>query len=91
MEVAIGANYFPERGLGPMPPTDALLYRLYESEYMLFSIPCSHCAGVGSNYTTDGTPTLQSLPSSDGLSRALSTRSSETGTSPSLSPTFFSH
>jgi cyanate lyase len=25
-------SFFPERGLGPMPPTDALLYRLYESQ-----------------------------------------------------------
>ena len=29
----MGEHYFPERGLGPMPPQDALLYRLYESAY----------------------------------------------------------
>ncbi len=26
----IGENWFPRRGLGPVPPQDPLLYRLYE-------------------------------------------------------------
>ncbi|OBZ72404.1 Cyanate hydratase, partial [Grifola frondosa] len=26
----IGENWFPHRGIGPMPPTDPVLYRLYE-------------------------------------------------------------
>lgn len=26
----LGPNWFPRRGLGPMPPTDPVLYRLYE-------------------------------------------------------------
>ncbi|EPT05578.1 hypothetical protein FOMPIDRAFT_1027187 [Fomitopsis schrenkii] len=26
----LGANFVPYRGLGPMPPTDPVLYRLYE-------------------------------------------------------------
>ncbi|KAH9917027.1 cyanate lyase C-terminal domain-containing protein [Fomitopsis serialis] len=26
----LGANWWPRRGLGPMPPTDPVLYRLYE-------------------------------------------------------------
>lgn len=26
----IGEGFWPQRGLGPMPPTDPLLYRLYE-------------------------------------------------------------
>ena len=25
-----GAHWWPNRGLGPMPPTDPVLYRLYE-------------------------------------------------------------
>lgn len=31
----MGANWFPERGLGPVVPTDPLIYRLYESEHFL--------------------------------------------------------
>ncbi|KIJ62877.1 hypothetical protein HYDPIDRAFT_176302 [Hydnomerulius pinastri MD-312] len=27
----IGSHWWPNRGLGPMPPTDPVLYRLYES------------------------------------------------------------
>jgi len=27
---ALGKEWFPNRGLGPMPPTDPVLYRLYE-------------------------------------------------------------
>ncbi|KZT73196.1 Cyanase [Daedalea quercina L-15889] len=26
----LGPNWFPHRGIGPMPPTDPVLYRLYE-------------------------------------------------------------
>ena len=30
MAAELGANFVPYRGLGPMPPTDPVLYRLYE-------------------------------------------------------------
>lgn len=30
LEAELGANWFPRRGLGPMPPSDPVLYRLYE-------------------------------------------------------------
>ncbi|GJE85545.1 cyanase [Phanerochaete sordida] len=30
LEAELGANWFPRRGLGPMPPNDPVLYRLYE-------------------------------------------------------------
>lgn len=31
----LGANFVPYRGLGPMPPTDPVLYRLYEVRFPL--------------------------------------------------------
>ena len=30
IEAELGANWWPRRGLGPMPPNDPVLYRLYE-------------------------------------------------------------
>ncbi|KAF8476467.1 cyanate hydratase [Gautieria morchelliformis] len=27
----LGANWFPDRGVGPIPPTDPVIYRLYEA------------------------------------------------------------
>lgn len=30
LQAELGANWWPRRGLGPMPPTDPVLYRLYE-------------------------------------------------------------
>jgi len=30
LQAELGANWWPHRGLGPMPPTDPVLYRLYE-------------------------------------------------------------
>lgn len=30
LEAQLGEHFYPERGLGPAVPTDALLYRLYE-------------------------------------------------------------
>jgi len=30
LQATLGESFFPERGLGSTPPTDALLYRLYE-------------------------------------------------------------
>ena len=30
LESELGANWWPRRGLGPMPPNDPVLYRLYE-------------------------------------------------------------
>lgn len=30
LEAELGANWWPRRGLGPMPPNDPVLYRLYE-------------------------------------------------------------
>ena len=41
----IGDNWFPRRGLGPVPPQDPLLYRLFEV----------NCLACGGNIThTDG-------------------------------------
>jgi hypothetical protein len=30
IKAEIGAHWFPQRSLGPIPPTDPLLYRLFE-------------------------------------------------------------
>ncbi|KAJ7069594.1 cyanate lyase C-terminal domain-containing protein [Mycena amicta] len=30
LDAELGAHWWPNRGLGPMPPTDPVLYRLYE-------------------------------------------------------------
>ncbi|KAI0784564.1 Cyanase [Abortiporus biennis] len=30
LNAQLGENWFPHRGLGPMPPTDPVIYRLYE-------------------------------------------------------------
>jgi cyanate lyase len=30
LDESMGEHFYPERGIGAMPPTDALLYRLYE-------------------------------------------------------------
>lgn len=30
LQASLGDSWFPHRGLGPMPPTDPTLYRLYE-------------------------------------------------------------
>lgn len=30
LDAELGANWWPRRGLGPMPPNDPVLYRLYE-------------------------------------------------------------
>lgn len=27
----LGENWFPDRGVGPIPPTDPVIYRLYEA------------------------------------------------------------
>ncbi|KAF7298818.1 Cyanate hydratase [Mycena indigotica] len=31
LDAELGAHWWPNRGLGPMPPTDPVLYRLYEA------------------------------------------------------------
>ncbi|KAH7912822.1 cyanate lyase C-terminal domain-containing protein [Hygrophoropsis aurantiaca] len=31
LQSELGAHWWPNRGLGPMPPTDPVIYRLYES------------------------------------------------------------
>ncbi|KAJ7214520.1 cyanate lyase C-terminal domain-containing protein [Mycena pura] len=31
LQAELGAHWWPNRGLGPMPPTDPVIYRLYES------------------------------------------------------------
>lgn len=36
LEAELGANWWPRRGLGPMPPNDPVLYRLYEVPCALF-------------------------------------------------------
>ena len=30
IEAELGTNWWPRRGLGPMPPQDPVLYRLFE-------------------------------------------------------------
>jgi cyanate lyase len=30
IDAEIGAHWWPNRGLGPTPPTDPVIYRLYE-------------------------------------------------------------
>lgn len=30
LEAELGPNWWPRRGLGPMPPSDPVLYRLFE-------------------------------------------------------------
>jgi len=35
----LGSHWWPNRGLGPMPPTDPVIYRLYEV--------CAHARCVG--------------------------------------------
>lgn len=32
----LGPHFFPERGLVQMPPTDPLIYRLYESAFIFW-------------------------------------------------------
>jgi hypothetical protein len=41
LEAELGEHWWPRRGLGPMPPNDPVLYRLYE-----VSAPNSHVAAV---------------------------------------------
>lgn len=38
LEAELGAHWWPRRGLGPMPPNDPVLYRLYEVSTRAFSL-----------------------------------------------------
>jgi cyanate lyase len=37
----LGDHWWPNRGIGPMPPTDPVLYRLYEASSAPRRSPCS--------------------------------------------------
>lgn len=40
---ALGDNWFPDRGIGPIPPTDPVIYRLYEA-VLVYGHPLKvHC------------------------------------------------
>jgi cyanate lyase len=34
LHATLGEHYWPRRGLGPMPPTDPVIYRLYEVSHL---------------------------------------------------------
>lgn len=39
LSTGLGEDWWPRRGLGPMPPTDPVLYRLYEVRIYFYCNP----------------------------------------------------
>jgi len=41
----LGENWYPDRGIGPVPPTDPVIYRLYEA-VLVYGHPIKVCLEV---------------------------------------------